>query len=554
MKNLKSVLKVSLLSLLVIIVAAFQYRAFQAFKAWNSYNHITASAPAPVIVDGAAIRVALLLDTSNSMDGLIEQAKSRLWEILAQLATAKKGETSPSLLISLYEYGNDGLDHRQQYVRQVLPFTTDMDLVSKKLFELTTNGGEEYCGAVIQRALADLDWGNHREDLSLVYIAGNEGFNQGPIAFAQSCANAAERDITINTIFCGTHETGISLKWQEGAIMGKGTYTSIDHNQQTVYIDTPYDQEILKLNQQLNKTYIPYGKQGQSHKQNQIAQDSNADIYGQGNTVNRALFKSSKKYTNTNWDLVDAYKKDKKVITKMKEEELPEDFRGKDEAERIALVEQETAKRNAIQQEIAELKVKRSSYLQQQESQGDDKNLGATILDGIRQKATSKGYTFGEEDNAAANDAPQYQSAKVDYSGFVNLTNEVEAYRQKRRLSFKDFKKMSQEPGVIILDTRSREMYDSKHIKGAVHLNFSDFTQEKLAKVIPSKDTKILIYCNNNISLDPKYFAMKSLPLALNIPTFINLYGYGYKNIYELADLIPIDDINLEMEGTAVGK
>ncbi len=554
MKNLKSVLKGSLLSLLVIIVAAFQYRAFQAFKAWNSYQNVVVT-PTPIAVDGAAIRVALLLDTSNSMDGLIEQAKSRLWEILAQLATAQKGEISPALLISLYEYGNDRLNHREQFVRQVLPFTTDMDLVSKKLFELTTNGGEEYCGAVIQRALSDLDWGNHQEDLRLVYIAGNEGFNQGPIAFAQSCANAAERDITINTIFCGAHNTGINLKWQEGAMIGKGTYSSIDHNQATVYTETPYDQKILQLNQQLNKTYIPYGKQGQTYQQNQIAQDKNADTYGQGNTVNRALFKSSKKYTNTNWDLVDAYRKDQKAVTQIKDEELPEAFRGKDEKTRIQLIESQSRTRDSIQQEIANLKVKRSTYIQQTQTDDDANNLGASILEPLRKKAAEKGFKMGgEATTSSADAAKQYQPAQVDYAGFLGMTQEVQEYRQNRRISFKQFRAMAEEPGVIILDTRSKEMYDQKHIKGAVHLNFSDFTAEKLAEVIPSKETTILIYCNNNIQLDPKYFAMKSLPLALNIPTFINLYGYGYKDIYELSELIPINDLNLELEGQAVGK
>jgi hypothetical protein len=133
---------------------------------------------------------------------------------------------------------------------------------------------------------------------------------------------------------------------------------------------------------------------------------------------------------------------------------------------------------------------------------------------------------------------------------------------------------MAAEENTIILDTRSKEMYDAKHIKGAIHLNFSDFTQINLARLIPDTNTRILIYCNNNILDDALYFPTKSispeereimhlqslpngpkefpLTMALNVPTYINLYGYGYKNVYELADLVSINFTEIEFEGTEV--
>ena len=124
------------------------------------------------------------------------------------------------------------------------------------------------------------------------------------------------------------------------------------------------------------------------------------------------------------------------------------------------------------------------------------------------------------------------------------------------------FLAMSKEDKVIILDTRSQAMYKSKHIKGAVHLNFSDFTQRNLARVIPGFDTKVLIYCNNNFEDDQVNFATKiasppttnntSLTLALNIPTYINLYGYGYKNVYELSELVSVNDERISFEGTSI--
>src|SRR5688572_17798159 len=132
------------------------------------------------------IMLALLLDTSNSMDGLIDQAKSQLWKIVNELAQAKCGDGAvPDIQIALYEYGNSGLPVTSGYIRQVSPFTTDLDVVSDKLFALRTNGGDEYCGQVIKTSLNELAWSSSSEDLKMIFIAGNEPFNQGHVHFSQ---------------------------------------------------------------------------------------------------------------------------------------------------------------------------------------------------------------------------------------------------------------------------------------------------------------------------------------------------------------------------------
>ena len=146
------------------------------------------------------------------------------------------------------------------------------------------------------------------------------------------------------------------------------------------------------------------------------------------------------------------------------------------------------------------------------------------------------------------------EPSKVDYKGFSLMTKEVDDYRKKRMITMDQFNAMSKEKGTIILDTRSARAYKGVHIKGSVHLNFSDFTADKLAKVIPDKNTRILIYCNNNFKGNVRFLESKAMPLALNIPTFINLYGYGYKNIYELSENLSVKDKRLELDGTDVPK
>lgn len=141
----------------------------------------------------------------------------------------------------------------------------------------------------------------------------------------------------------------------------------------------------------------------------------------------------------------------------------------------------------------------------------------------------------------------------IDYAGFEQLTVNLGQLRAGRRVSEAEFLRMAAEPGTIILDTRSKAKFDQLHVKGALHLNFSDFTKEALARLIPDPETRILIYCNNNFENEPVHFAAKSAPVALNIPTFLNLHAYGYRNVHELKPLLDAKTTKIPFAGSAVG-
>ena len=169
----------------------------------------------------------------------------------------------------------------------------------------------------------------------------------------------------------------------------------------------------------------------------------------------------------------------------------------------------------------------------------------------------------------------EYPKARVSYEDFKELVAQVEPHRSARILSLDQFLQMSKQPNVIVLDTRSAFRYERIHIQGAKHLSFTDFTQANLAGVIPTPETMVLIYCNNNFDGNQIDFASKSAPArpssnrglasqvasqdkpvqqALNVPTYINLYGYGYQNVYELGELVKVTDPRIQFEGTMVGK
>jgi len=346
----------------------------------------------PNVSNDQNIMLALLLDTSNSMDGLIDQAKSQLWKIVNELASAKCHDGSrPNIRIALYEYGNDGLPSSEGYIRQVSSLTDDLDLISERLFSLKTYGGNEFCGQVIKTSLNQLAWSASRADLKMIFIAGNEPFTQGEVPYRVACSLAKDKDVIVNTIFCGDFNEGVGTFWKSGADLTGGSYMSIEQNRKTVYIPTPYDGKIEAMNERLNDTYLYYGKSGASKKEMQSVQDKNAESYGRSNKVERAVSKSSHAYKNSTWDLVDANKENEKAITDAKEEDLPKEMKGMSTEQRKSYVKTKGEERGKIQAEIQTLNKKRQEYLAAHTpTESQEATLDGAMINAIKEKARTK--------------------------------------------------------------------------------------------------------------------------------------------------------------------
>jgi len=138
----------------------------------------------------------------------------------------------------------------------------------------------------------------------------------------------------------------------------------------------------------------------------------------------------------------------------------------------------------------------------------------------------------------------------IDYPGFLATAGEVGRLRAERRVTEEQFINMSSEPGTVVFDARSDDKYQRMHIKGAKHLDFTEITADNLAKVIPSKSARVLIYCNNNFLNEPAAFATKAPAASLNIHTFNTLVNYGYTNVYELGPLVDVRKSRIEFDGT----
>ena len=336
----------------------------------------------------AKVQMALLLDTSNSMDGMIDQAKSQLWKMVNELTNATKNGESPDIEIALYEYGNDNLSATNHYIRQIVPMTTDLDEISEQLFQLKTQGGSEFCGAVMLDAVLKLNWSKSEDDLKMIVISGNEPFDQGPVTPEEACKAALKKGISITTIFCGDWKSGIHERWEEGAKCAVGEYLNIDSDEKVVHIPTPYDDQIATLNTELNKTYLAYGREGRAKYENQAIQDANAFTYGSANVRQRASFKAKKQYKASSWDLVDSYEEDAEVLEEVKEADLPDELKGKNKEEIEKIVKEKKVAREKIQTEILELEKKANAF----EAKERTKLAGTEIntLDKVMQEAVQK--------------------------------------------------------------------------------------------------------------------------------------------------------------------
>jgi len=147
-------------------------------------------------------------------------------------------------------------------------------------------------------------------------------------------------------------------------------------------------------------------------------------------------------------------------------------------------------------------------------------------------------------------DGAEIPNRLIDYQTFLKDAQKVGELRRQRRVTEEQFLKLATDPATIIYDARTKDKFEMLHVKGAKHLALTDVTAEALAQVFPAKDTRILIYCNNNFLNEPVAFAGKGGGASLNIYTFNTLYSYGYTNVYELGPLTDIRKSKLPMVGT----
>ncbi|MCX5786258.1 MAG: FlgO family outer membrane protein [Elusimicrobia bacterium] len=368
-------------------------------KTWKEQGGTTAHGTGGDFSKKPLVQVAVLLDTSNSMDGLINQARTQLWKIVNELISSEKNGSGPAIEVALYEYGNSGLSRESGYIRQVSPFTKDLDQVSQELFALKTNGGDEYCGWVLKDAVEKLSWSSKNDVYKTIFIAGNEPFTQGPVDFAAAAAEAKAKGIFVNTIFCGSRQAGIATQWLAGAQAADGDYSNIDQSAVVYTVSAPQDNTINELSVLLNQTYVTYGAEGEASMKRKKEVDSNMAAAGASVMSERAAFKAAAPGAarqESSWDVVSAVESGAVRKDEIKADQLPPELQKMKKEELGKYIDTKLAERKKIKSDITRLQEERKKYLAAEEAKhaSGPNTLDKAVIDSIRKQATKRGFTF----------------------------------------------------------------------------------------------------------------------------------------------------------------
>lgn len=363
----------------------------------NERDQRVASANSTPQSNDPRIQIAILLDTSNSMDGLIDQTRNQLWTMVNEFSKAKRNGRIPILEVAIYEYGNDSLAAQTGHIRKVTHLTRELDRVSEALYSLTTNGGSEFCGYVIDAAVKELQWSQASQDIRAIFIAGNEPFNQGSVPYEKAIALAKSKDIVVHTIFAGDNDEGRQSGWQQGALLAGGNYMSIDSNQKIAHIVAPQDAKIAELNHQLNQTYLPYGAEGEKAIKRQEEQDRKSTEVSIGLMAQRAKSKASAAYQNSNWDLVDAVADGAVKIEELDEKALPKPMTTMNTEEKNTFIKAKQVERKKIQEEITDLTKARDSFVAAEKSKAakeQSNTINDALSSAVREQGKKKKFVF----------------------------------------------------------------------------------------------------------------------------------------------------------------
>lgn len=342
------------------------------------------------------VQIAMLLDTSSSMNGLINQTKNQLWSIVNELTSSEKGGDSPTVQVALYEYGNSRLSKEAGYVRQILSFTSDLDEVAEELYALRTNGGAEYCGETINKAVKNLKWSKKDDVYKVIFIAGNEAFTQGPVDFRTAILNAKKKGIFVNTIFCGTRQAGIAMQWKKAAELAMSEYTNINQTASIARIEAPQDIELSKLNRRLNTTYMAFGSRGAKALERRRRLDTMTAPAGASVMSERIIAKAQESKAISSWDLTSAIETGAINLKDIKKEQLPEELKKMSKKEREKIIEKKLSERKKVKAEILKLQKERKKYIADKEkgNASTPSTMGKAVINAIRKQASQKGFKF----------------------------------------------------------------------------------------------------------------------------------------------------------------
>ena len=338
------------------------------------------------------IQIALLLDVSGSMNGLIAQAQAQLWTMVNQLSDLQKEGQKPEIEFGVITFGNDDLAETA-HIQLVASFTNDLDLISEQLFLLEVTGSNEHCGAALQTAMDSLNWSKDTSALMMIMIAGNESFDQGEVDYAAICHKIAKHHIFVNTVYCGDLVEGIEMQWESAAQIGTGQYVNIEQDLAIEQLETPYDGKIIDLYQQYKATHLFFGPDHLEKTNRYHNQDINAYQISNAYFRDRIIYKIKQDDHFDQWDLIDRFEENTDFLEEITPDDLPENLRQQPKKEIRKLLIQNQYKRQIIIEAISLYAEKVEAFLKiNQKDKEEEKTLDDVLRYIVKKQAKKKGF------------------------------------------------------------------------------------------------------------------------------------------------------------------
>jgi Mg-chelatase subunit ChlD len=372
----------------VVTVLAFAFQPLAAQKQNEESAQKSARKP--------RIEVCFVLDTTGSMGGLIEGAKTKIWAIANELIAAKP---TPDLSLGLVGYRDRG----DEYVVKSTPLTDDIDAIYAELtkFEAAGGGDEpESVNEALRTAIREMKWSSADDVLKIIFLVGDAPPHmdyEQDVKYPQLCEEAVKKGLIINTVQCGSIEATTPI-WKEIAQRSEGEFTKLEQSGNMTVMTTPIDARLAELNEELGKTIIPYGDA--ETRSSVYAKQAAAVAAPASVSSERLKFnKAKRKVVQGKGELIDALETGEAKLEDLRVDDLPEDLRGLDEKELAAEVENRRARREELQKEIARLSHERESYIAEQKSIAAKKGEKADAFDEeiariVRAQAARNGISY----------------------------------------------------------------------------------------------------------------------------------------------------------------
>jgi hypothetical protein len=324
------------------------------------------------------VEVAFVLDTTGSMSGLIEGAKRKIWSIATTILDSNPDAEIRMGLVAYRDIGDD-------YVTRTYDLTTDIQDLYANLLDVKARGGGDWPESVneaLDVAVNKLHWTASRDTHRIVFLVGDAPPHMDyaqDTKYATTLAVAKQKDIIVNAVLAGTARDTERV-WRDIAQRGDGRFIPIPQDGgQVVIIETPYDDEIIILQNEINRTVIPYGPapmqkrtEDQTRQLSKVAAAAPAQASDMASYINKRARSSSEAVTGGG-DLVSDVAAGKQKLDGVKEEELPENLRKLAPKQRADELDKQMTERKALNQKLAALVTKRDAFVAAQRDKAPPK-------------------------------------------------------------------------------------------------------------------------------------------------------------------------------------